>query len=168
VVIRHPTAGGKGWEERRVDLAAVLKSGDCTGDVWLEGGDVVEIPEADHAISAPWPGLSGEESATLKKCLTRHVEITVKGQTTKLGLSLDATTGGGPPFTVARKAQFTLMPVLYDSKLLLTSSDLSHLKVTRRDPASGQQRQWVFDCSDRQTPPDFWLRDGDVIDVPEK
>jgi ankyrin repeat protein len=176
VVIRRPVAGGKSWEERRVDLAAVFSSGDCTGDVWLEWGDVVEIPEADHPINASWFGLSKNELFLLKECLSRQIQVTVKGQTNKLDLRLGVTTKTYPPgtdvgrpvFEVVKGMQFMLMPALYDSKLLLTSSDLSRVTVKRRDSPTGQQRQWVFDGSDRQAPPDFWLRDGDVIEVPEK
>jgi hypothetical protein len=59
-------------------------------------------------------------------------------------------------------------PALLQSKLVLTSSDLSRVKVTRRDPATGQERHWVVDCSETSPAPDFWLRDGDKIEVPEK
>jgi hypothetical protein len=51
---------------------------------------------------------------------------------------------------------------------LLASSDLSRVKVTRRDPASGQKRELLLDCSDGKPAPPFWLRDGDTIEVPEK
>ena len=56
--------------------------------------------------------------------------------------------------------------MLIHSKLLLSSSDLSHIKVSRHQ--GDQELQWVLDCSKPETAPDFWLRDGDVIDVPEK
>jgi hypothetical protein len=42
------------------------------------------------------------------------------------------------------------------------------VKVTRRDPATGETQEWVLDCSDPNNAPDLWLRDGDVIEVPEK
>jgi len=61
-----------------------------------------------------------------------------------------------------------LRPALENSKLLLASSDLSRIKVKRRDPATGKLREWTFDCSNPQSPPDFWLRDGDAIEVPDK
>jgi hypothetical protein len=64
-------------------------------------------------------------------------------------------------------AAFWLKPVLINSQLLLTSSDLSRIKVTRRDPKTGEKLEWVFDCSGDKAP-DFWLRAGDVIEVPEK
>ena len=65
----------------------MLESGDCAKDVRLSWGDVVEIPEADHPLNASWPGFSREEMANLKKCLTRQVEIVVKGKATKITLA---------------------------------------------------------------------------------
>ena len=84
-----------------------------------------------------------------------------------------------------------------DAGLLKTSSDLSRVKVTRHNPAIGKECEWVLNCapSPQATPidvssdfsqrlratmehsrndgqfgivPDLWLRDGDVIEVPEK
>jgi hypothetical protein len=58
--------------------------------------------------------------------------------------------------------------VLSASKRLLSSSDLSRVKVTRHDPATGKAREWILDCRDSVPAPAFWLHDGDVIEVPEK
>ena len=73
----------------------------------------------------------------------------------------------GPTISVAH-TPFWLKPVLLQSKLVLTSSDLRHVKVTRHDPATGQERQWVVDCSEASPAPDLWLCNGDKIEVPEK
>src|SRR5262249_36607287 len=54
VVIHRPA--GSGWKEVSADVAAILNSGDCSRDVWLEWGDVVEIPETDHPINESWLG----------------------------------------------------------------------------------------------------------------
>ena len=62
---------------------------------------------------------------------------------------------------------FMLWPVLDESKTLLASSDLSRVKIKRKD-ATGKIYEWTVDCSDAKSPPNFWLRDGDVIEVPEK
>jgi hypothetical protein len=71
---------------------------------------------------------------------------------------------------------------------LLSSSDLSRVKVIRRDAKTGKTREWIVDCSPPQSPSngstffsfqltagadsqptsDLWLRDGDVIEVPQK
>jgi ankyrin repeat protein len=92
---------------------------------------------------------------------------------------------------------FMLTAVLRGSGMLRASSDLSRVKVTRRDPKTGKRLEWVINCapspeavpvdagstfsqrlqaitelsrSDGQfgAAPDLWLRDGDVIEVPEK
>jgi hypothetical protein len=63
---------------------------------------------------------------------------------------------------------FFIGPVLNDSKLLRTSSDLTRVKVTRTDAKTGKKREWTLDCSDPGNEPDLWLRDGDEVEVPEK
>ncbi len=72
------------------------------------------------------------------------------------------------PLTELKNAAFWIKPVLRNSNLLLASSDLSRVKVTRHDPVSAKAREWLLDCSDTKPTPAFWLRDGDVIEVPEK
>jgi ankyrin repeat protein/N-acetylneuraminic acid mutarotase len=173
--IRRPGPDLKTWKEQVVDLRPVLESGDCSKDVRLEWGDVVEIPEADHPLNERWPGFSRTELANLKKCLTRQVEIVINGQATNIALAppisiLVSGVPGNPPRepSIVAHTPFWLQTVLLQSKLVLTSSDLSRVKVTRLDAASGQAREWVVDCSQANLSPDFWLRDGDKIEVPEK
>ncbi len=186
--IRRPASDLKGWKEQTVDFGSSLISGDCSNDMPLEWGDVVEIPEADHPLSEAWPGFSTIELTNLLKCLTRHVEIVVKGQTNTVtlapGISFyegivqdpDMHPGGlyGPQphfaiqVSIVSKVPFWLRPVLLQSKEVLSSSDLSRVKVSRYDPASGKWRGWTVDCSDPGIESDFWLRDGDVVEVPEK
>jgi hypothetical protein len=170
-----------GQTERTAEAVNVLQtfrsnsqSGLCQGDVRLEWGDVVQVPEADHPISAVWQGLPEKDQGVLGKCLTRQVQITVKGQTTNLVLAPEFK---HQPLTIfpqtytARSPNFMVLPVLYGSSLLRASSDLSRVKVTRRDPGTGQRYEMFLDCT---TPPggahgpDLWLRDGDVIEVPER
>ncbi|MCX6917161.1 MAG: ankyrin repeat domain-containing protein [Verrucomicrobia bacterium] len=82
--IRRPTSDPTKWQERDVDLRPLLESGDCSKDVLLEWGDVVEIPEANHPLNQMWSGFSKPELANLKKCLTRQVQIVINGQTTNI------------------------------------------------------------------------------------
>ena len=180
--ISRPSADLKSWQDQVVDLTPLVESGDCTKDVRLRWGDVVEVPEADHPLNEKWKGFSMEELVNLKKCLTRKVEIVVKGQTTTVtlapkivGLGDDgergARTGPGGQYEPAihTQAPFWIRPVLLQSKLVLISSDLSKVKVIRRDPATGQMREWVVDCSKGGgSAPNLWLQDGDRIEVPEK
>jgi hypothetical protein len=62
---------------------------------------------------------------------------------------------------------FMLRSVLDNSKLVRVSSDLSRVKVTRVDAQTKKKLEWVVDCT-KPEQADLWLRDGDVIDVPEK
>ena len=188
--ISRPSADLKSWQDKVVDLTPLVDSGDCAKDVRLRWGDVVEIPEADHPLNEKWKGFTEDQLVNLQKCLTRKVEVIVKGQTNTITLALRITglgeskgpnpmggrtpVGGsmGPPVwepTVYSQTPFWIRPVLLQSKLVLISSDLSRVKVTRRDPASGQTQEWVVDCSKGgESAPNLWLQDGDRIEVPEK
>ncbi len=183
IIIHRPSAEGTNWNELKINLARSLDSGDCAGDVPLQFGDVVEIPEADHVINEFWTGLSTNELFTLKSCLTRHLQITVNGQTTNIIVApqvwelvpgsreypLSSLGAIMPPEVGMLKFEPLMMwPVLENSKLLLASSDLSRVIVKRRDVATGRTREWTVDCSNPNSPPAFWLRDGDVIEVPGK
>ncbi|MEI7938350.1 MAG: ankyrin repeat domain-containing protein [Verrucomicrobiota bacterium] len=186
--IRRPTSDPTKWQERDVDLRPLLESGDCSKDVLLEWGDVVEIPEANHPLNQMWSGFSKTELANLKKCLTRQVQIVINGQTTNITLAPQISNVGEEkeaafadaaasyqarlraaqgPHIIAH-TPFWLKPVLLQSKLVLTSSDLSRVKVTRPLSPAGRAREWIVDCSQANLSPDFWLRDGDKIEVPEK
>jgi hypothetical protein len=101
----------------------------------------------------------------------------VKGHLTKVRLAPEITFGPAileSGLVVPRGTTFTthvpfwIKPALRKSNVLLASSDLSRVKVTRHDPKTGKKREWVLDCSDSKPAPDFWLRDGDVIEVPDK
>ena len=183
IIIRRATADGKGWENRTIDLTSALNSGNCAADFQLRWGDVVEIPEKDHVLNERWPGLSTNELFTLKNYLTRHLQISVKGQITNIVITPQVkelvpgsreyplSSYGAkmePAVSLLKFEPFMLWPVLKDSKLLLASSDLSHIKVKRRDTTTGKMHEWMVDCSNPQAPPNLWLRDGDVIEVPEK
>jgi ankyrin repeat protein/N-acetylneuraminic acid mutarotase len=167
--IRRPGADLKSWEEKTIDLTTAFKSTNCTADVPLAWGDVIEIPESDHPLDKSWPGFSTADFATLEKCLTRQVEVVIKGQATNITLFPDARyVSFVRIMEPVKKTSFWIKPVLRDSGLLLASSDLSRVKVTRRDSATGQMRQWVVDCSEAKPAPDLWLRDGDRVEVPER
>jgi ankyrin repeat protein len=181
VIIHRPPVSGTNWERLKINLAGALASGNCGADVPLQFGDVVEIPEADHVLNEDWTGLSTNEVFALKNCLTRHLQITINGQTTNLVAApqireasyrerIQGPYGPRPDlmFRMLNDEPLMLWPVLKNSKLLLASSDLTQTKVKRRDTTTGKTQEWTVDCSNPNLPPDFWLRDGDVIEVPEK
>lgn len=52
--------------------------------------------------------------------------------------------------------------------VLESSSDLSRVKVTRRNPQTGQTQSWILDCRDLNHASDLRVQDSDVIEVPER
>jgi hypothetical protein len=211
--VHRPSPDLKSTKDIAVNFGTALQTGDDSHDIPLQWGDVVDVPAADHPLNEEWPGFSDLELANLKKCLTRHVTVIVNGRTNLLTLApqiifkdlngdiIPAPANGR---TEISRTPFWLGPVLLQSQLVLASSDLSHVKVTRRDPSTGRTSERIFDCS--QTPAssgsgmprrpgvvppqpigfgggprfdglpnstgfatnDLWLRDGDVIEVPER
>ena len=149
---RLDSATGK-IREIAVDLTSFIAKGDCSKNLALEWGDVVEIPEQDHPINAHWTGLAAEEQAYLVKCLERTVSLVVKGETVRHTVSL----GGWLP------------DVVRSAKVLRASSDQSRVKVTRVDPSTQGKQEFLFNL---ETAPDernlLWVRDGDVIEIPDR
>jgi ankyrin repeat protein len=176
--IKHPKPDLKNWEERTVDIDAAFASRDCSADVPLQMGDQLEIPEADHVLNAGWEGLTKPTLETFQKCLTRQVSIIVKGQTNNVSLSPDIRLTNSMTVYIGQEidarprvrqfAPFMIKPALAESKLLLASSDLAHIKLIRTDPATGQKPELIVDCSNSAPAPSVWLRDGDIIEVPDK
>src|SRR5206468_400417 len=162
-------------EEIPVDVAGALAAGDCARDVPLRWGDLVDLPEREHGLNEQSLGLPPDFANPLAKCLERTVKVTVKRQPRDLPLKVQTseivTKGGFGPrtgtYSISRP-DFWLNSVLRSSGLLLTSSDLSRVKVKRVDPATGQRKEWTFDLDQLAAPNDLWLRDGDAIEVPEK
>lgn len=180
VTIRKPEPDFKTWHEQHVDVSQVLSTGNCSNNPTLAWGEVVNIPEADHPLNQPWAGFSNAELTNLVKCLSREVEVVIKGNTNtatigpKVNFATFGRSGGpgspglpGLPDPTIVKASLWLRAALRNSGLLLASSDLSRVKVTRHD-ADGQTHQWVLDCSEGKPAPALWLENGDIIEVPEK
>jgi ankyrin repeat protein len=170
VVIYKRTDGAAKQTAVNMDVESLLDTGDCSRDVWLQWGDVVEIPEADHPVDEQWPGLSDPHTDSISKCLSRQVTVVIKGERTVLKLAPEftaATRNPGDPMRTLVHASFMLRSVLDNSKLVRVSSDLSRVKVTRADPATKKTTEWTVDCTNPKDS-DLWLRDGDVIEVPEK
>lgn len=152
-----------------VDVESILNSGDCSRDVWLQWGDVVEILETDHPVEEQWPGLSDAITDALSKCLARQVTVKIKGEGTTIKLAPEYAPARFPGDAMRTLvcASFMVRSVLDNSKLIRVSSDLAHVKVTRHDPQTGKTKEWTVDCNDSKDD-NLWLRDGDVIEVPER
>ncbi len=139
VVINRLHANGM-KEEINVNLDEIFASGDCSKDVPLEWGDVVQIPQMDHLVNSSWQGYQPGDNipSLLKKCLQRQVEIIVKGQTNTFTLvphiSQFSYYGQLQRSSTAEKNTlytFSLKDMVHQANVLLLSSDLTRVKVTR-------------------------------------
>ena len=146
-----------------VNLLKADRTFDCAKDMLLEFGDVVEIPEREYTLNEVRVGLTGADDTAFANCLPRHIKWVVKGQPIEttfypasMGLWLRSTLGFGSVRAALR-----------------SSSDLTRLRVKRGDPVTKEAREFVIDSeasarSGQGQFEDLWLRDGDVIEVPDK
>jgi ankyrin repeat protein len=158
IIIHRPnrTAAGK-EQEIKADVLNSTNGIDCAKDVALEFGDVVEIPSRDHSLDEPVVGLTGTQMNSLKDCLKRTVRLVVRGQSRDLNPN---------PRWANVRATLSLPAA---QSLLLASSDLKHVKVTRKDPVTRKTREFIVDStSNNSSSQDLWLQNGDVLEVPEK
>jgi len=157
VVVRPSRTPGQPPERRVVDLLSPTGDVDCAKDIALEFGDVVEIPERDHTLQESAVGLTDKEAKQMQECRSGKVGLLVRGKKTELKVGpypTQALVGSVLAQAEARSAVFS-------------TSDLSQVRVTRVNAATGQLKEWLLDCSGGNNP-DLWLRDGDVIEVPDK
>jgi ankyrin repeat protein len=179
VIIIRPSHGSTHESRLPVNLLNSTEGIDCSKDVPLEFGDVVEVPERDHSLGDRPVGLTDGQIRSIASYLKGNVQLVVRDQKVEL-----------PFYRIG--SQSTIGAVLNQpeaQRMLLSSSDLSHVTVSRFDSGTGTNYEWVLDCStppspvagssppyyrqgtDANNPPpgaDLWLRDGDVIKVPEK
>jgi hypothetical protein len=173
---------GKRAEILHVNVADMIQSGDGSKDAALRAGDLVGIPWQEHKVAEKWYGLSPEDVAGLNKCLLRKVKIISQGHTNELALlpcfadaaqnkmfnysgnsarpdmQLDGVAEAVKTDTVVRS--FLLNNVVRDANVLLNTWDLSRARLTRGGVKT------MFDLT-ANPPPDVWLENGDVIEIPE-
>ncbi|HZQ47932.1 MAG TPA: hypothetical protein VFC07_13020, partial [Verrucomicrobiae bacterium] len=65
-------------------------------------------------------------------------------------------------------ALFWLSDVVRNAKVILASSDLTQIKVKRKDAKTGKAAEMVFNLDKIDARNDLWLEDGDVIEIPER
>lgn len=156
--------------EFTIDLNSALAKDGCQADQWLWWGDLIDIPEGEHKLGEQWSRLGIVEAGAISKCLARSVTIVVKGESNKYPLTLGSWVSelANGQFVYGPERPYRLRRTVLNSGLLLTSSDTTRVKVTRPDSAGGG-REWTFNLSKEPSAGnDLWLRDGDVIEVPEK
>lgn len=179
-IVRH-RPGTTNETQIKINLLNSTNGIDCAKDLPLEFGDVVEIPAINHALGEQTVGLTEDELQTIAGYLKGNVQLMAHGR--KVELPIYSTPAGAKLGAVLQQPDA--------QKVLLLSSDLSRVKVTRRDAKTGKSREWMVDCSDwpassggrvvgnssgnaeilrdsSHPSSDLWLRNGDVIEVPEK
>lgn len=186
VRIIRPNRSGSGREIIPADASKLL--GDpAAADVALRWGDVVDVPETDRALGAQWSGFDKATADLLLTRTKRRVTVVAGGTTNFVELG-HLNSGSVSAFIVSVPAK--LSGVISQKTSLRTSSDLSRVRVTRK-AAPGETTSWVFDArpwkpgqatgrlvtingptgamgsSEPTDLPDLWLRDGDVVEVPE-
>jgi len=171
---------GKRAEVLRVNLTEFFQSTNCSKDVALQAGDVIGIPEREHKLTDQGQGFSKEETIVLNTCLLRVVRIVVKGTARDIALVpeyanvhpyflrpsgrneladwLVEALNGRNADTVVQS--FLLDIVVHNANVLLNTSDLSRVRLTRHGA------KMTFDLTAKR-PPEVWLEDGDVIEIPE-
>lgn len=122
----------------------------------LQWGDIIEIPEANHPISAGWAGLSGRERETLLKDLSGSIQISVGNVSTNASIR--------SMFT-SYPASLQLEQVLMGTRLLSNRSDLHHVKVVRKPAGEAVAKTWMINLREPGDHTDLWLRDGDLVVV---
>ncbi len=157
IVVRQSAKAGQPAKRIAVDLILPTGGVDCTKDMPLEFGDVVEIPEREHTLQERPVGLTKEELQAIARCREGNVGLIVRGKRTELKV-----------WPIWQQA--SISHLLQRSEIrgaLFSSSDLSRVRVTRQAGESTKPHEWIVDCSGGDNP-DIWLRDGDVIEVPDK
>ena len=153
---------GKTYRQMPVSLLGASTNLECSQDIALQFGDVVEIPEREHTLSELSVGLTDRQGQQLLECASHLVSVVVKGRRHELkpipGEGLYLSRALGTPDALA---------------VLVSSSDLSRVQVRRFDPKTGAvERTFTNDVvafrrSSQPISEDLALRQGDVIGVPE-
>jgi ankyrin repeat protein len=137
----------------------------CESDLVLQFGDIVEIPEREYRLDENRVGLTGDQYGQLQKCLARQIEIVVKGEKSAVKLL--------PLTSMSYLGVAMKQPSVRNA--LRSSSDLSRLLLRRSaNPLTGQPAGDItvdletFQRSNTTQWDDLWLRDGDVIEVPDR
>ncbi len=181
IIIHRPDRTTEGKVQTiQVNLLNSTNGIGCEKNVVLEFGDVVEIPIREYRLTEMVIGLTVTQANQMYECIKRQITVKVRDQVKTLS---DL---GSQSFV----SEIINRPEV--QSLLLSSSDLSRVKVIRQNGAGGRKQEWTIDCDadksntrvySRRPPPgipassfsragdsesDLWLRDGDVIEIPEK
>lgn len=189
LTINRILPGDKATTNLVFDVEARLQRRLLAEDLFLEWGDEVRLPEADHLVQEPWEGLSEEVRKAFQNHLKRQVKVNIKDQVHGLILVptmqlrpspgkavteksrvdlLDISVATSKPTNQVDVADFWIGTALQQAKILRASSDQSRITVKRGDPETGQDREFIVDLTKADQKDVLWLRDGDLIEIPER
>jgi hypothetical protein len=136
---------------------------ECASNQPLQFGDVIEIPEREHTITGPSVNLTTGQTASLHGCLTQTVTFKIKSKSIEIA---------SPAYTFQNFLSESLKRDQVQA-LLTSRSDLSRVTVHRATHTTGETQNIIEDVQSfwnkqRDSSDDLWLRDGDIIEVPEK
>ena len=137
VVIVRPSQGSTNQTRMTVNLLNSTNGIDCSKDVPLEFGDMVEIAVRDHSLGDAPVKLTDSQCDTILNYLKGKVQLVVRDQ--KAELPLDPVGEASVLRNVLNQQDA--------QKLILSSSDLSRVKVSRHDPKTGEKRECIVDCT---------------------
>lgn len=160
ITISRPSSDGRSWTTIPVNPDILLNAESCDAVPLLQWGDVVDIPEAVHAL-LPSPG---DPSPPLWPAFTNCI---YGGRITFITPGFTNTLGNGYDPQRSSIRPSGLMDWI-GSTVLRSSSDVS--RVTVRRAAFRGEPAWVrtFDLTfDSPEQVDLFLRDGDVVEVPD-
>ena len=180
--IERLTSDQKGTTQVRLNAERIAISTGRVGDVRLEWGDIVELPESDHPLDAKPGELPGDLLLPFEMLLPRDIKVSLGGRvstvTERLKFIRDPNTKGensssssislvSATTVPAPGVQdvFTLAALLRTPGLVRVSSDLTKVVVRRSTTQNGPIDQTV-DCSNPGSGGEIWLGSGDQVIIP--
>lgn len=198
VTIRHRAEGRTEAKATVVNVEALVRAGDRQADPWLAWGDIVEIPEAEHPRNESWRGLPEDFVKGLGPMLNRQVELRSKAGVTNLALKArfdgvklkfdscwlsEVVPASGLVLNSSDLAQVKVRrsgstgpsDMVFDLEVAPSRTSVpvafQPLPVPGgglRPPAVRMMPSGGSPGAANQPPATLWLRDGDVIEIPEK
>ena len=153
-------------------------------DMELKWGDIVEIPELKHlanGLGRQYLEIMRDEKTA--KFRERKILFKLQEQTCEIilisgfmmrsngGTPLSKQTSGatkGPRYGVMQFEGCWLSDLIRRSGLLLNSSDITQVHVTRPEKGAYPKQEFVYNIEETEIPDDLWLEDGDIVTVPDK
>lgn len=191
-IVRSSPAKPAERKEITVNVLNATNGIDCAKDVPLEFSDVIEIPEREHTLAEPAVGLTDDQKQQMAACVEKTVRFVVRDN------AVEVKVAGAWAYlsSVLRfnEVQRTLRSSSDLSRLTVRRTDpktgkTEEMVIDARPkpppPATGsptrQPSQPAADFSTRLqamiraasggniiNADDLWLRDGDLIEVPDK